>query len=327
MADSASIIEAALREVEAGRAVALAAIVAARGSTPQPAGAMLCVDGSGKGVGTLGGGCVEADVCRKARALLGSDGDGAIATFELDHDYGHDDGMICGGQIDMAIGVLRGPRNADGLRAALKRLRAGEAAEISLRVRRAGQRQAADGEECEIVEYRVQLEPQPRLVIVGGGHIGRVLAGFMVTLGFRVTVIDDRVKFTNSQRFPPPIETVAGDISRTLSEWPIDANTYIVIVTRGHRHDERALAAVLGSPAGYIGMIGSRRKVEVVFDDLREAGATPEQLGRIHAPIGLDINAVTTEEIGLSIAAQLVAVRRSVRREVVQGPFPVESRS
>ncbi|GAF88589.1 unnamed protein product, partial [marine sediment metagenome] len=174
------------------------------------------------------------------------------------------------------------------------------------------------------VEYRVRIEATPKLVIAGGGHIGRALAAVTVPLGFHVSVIDDRTEFASTERFPPPIKPTVGNIAEALKRWPIDANSYIVIVTRGHKHDERALGAVLDSPARYIGMIGSKRKIEVIYDNLRHDGAAQEQLDRIHAPIGLAIGAVTPEEIAVSIAAQLVAVRRAgQQRESVAGPFPI----
>ena len=121
-----------------------------------------------------------------------------------------------------------------------------------------------------------------------------------------------------------PIRTTVGDITSTLKAWPIDANTYIILVTRGHKHDEAALGAVLDSPARYIGMIGSRRKVKVIRDDLLRAGADESRLSRVHAPIGLDIHAVTTEEIALSMAAQLVSIRRADHHSAVEGPIPVK---
>ncbi|MCH7871618.1 MAG: XdhC family protein, partial [Planctomycetes bacterium] len=167
------------------------------------------------------------------------------------------------------------------------------------------------------------VESAPRLLIAGAGHIGRLLAGLAVPLGFDVHVIDDRADYANPQRLPPPVQTTAGPIEAALAQLAPDANTYVVIVTRGHKHDEKALQAVLGSPAKYIGMIGSRRKVAVTFDDLKHAGATDEQLARVHAPIGLSIGAVTTEEIAVSIVAQLVSIRRCDRRKIVEGPTPV----
>jgi len=167
------------------------------------------------------------------------------------------------------------------------------------------------------------MEAAPHLVIAGAGHISRVLAGMMVRMGFSVHVIDDRADYANPDRFPPPFDPVAGDIAKTLSDWPVNHNTYVVIVTRGHKHDEQALRSVLSSNARYIGMIGSRRKIKVIFDDLQHAGATEAQLSRLHAPIGLDISAVTANEIALSIAAQLVSVRRADHRDAVQGPIRI----
>lgn len=306
------ILSAVIAEAEAGRRVALCAIVATRGSTPQPAGALLCVDEAVAVTGTLGGGCVEADVRRRAYELL-TTGRGELAVFKLDHDYGYDDGMICGGEMDIAVDVITSPERAQQLRQAQEQLASGGAASITLRI------ETADGP----TEYRLNLEAQPRLVIAGGGHIARILAGLAVQMGFRVSVIDDRAQFANAKRFPPPVEPVTGPIAETLRDWPIDANTYVVLVTRGHRHDEKALAAILDRPARYVGMIGSRRKIDIIFDDLLAGGASREHLDRVHAPVGLDINALTTDEIALSIAAQLVAVRRADGRKAVEGPFPI----
>ncbi len=296
-------------EVGAGRPVALCAIVAARGSTPQPAGTIVCVDHAAHLTGTLGGGCVEADVRRKAHQCL-SDGVGRIVTFALDHDFGYDDGMLCGGQMDVALAVYSRTEDTVAVVDALQQLNQGLPAEIPLRI-------AGD---TGNVEYCIRIAATPKLVIVGGGHIGRILAQMSVPLGFRVTVLDDRPLFANPDRFPPPITPVAGDIAGVLKGWPIDGNTYIVIVTRGHKHDETALRTVLGSPARYIGMIGSRRKIRVIFDDLKHEGAPDAQIARVHAPIGIEIGAVTAEEIALSIAAELVSIRRAEAGMKVTGP-------
>jgi len=293
------------------RSVAVCAVVATRGSTPQPPGAMIVVDEAANTFGTLGGGCVEAEVRRQAHQQL--HGPGRVATFELDADFGHDDGMICGGQMDIALSPVTPSTNIDAYRAAAE-TPPGAEAWVPLRV--------LDGD--HLVEYRVCIESQPRLYIAGAGHISRVIADLAVSLQFEVDVIDDRSEYANEQRFPEPIRTHVGDIAKTLESLPIDAETYIIIVTRGHRHDEAALRAVIDAPARYIGMIGSRRKVKVIFDDLKHAGVSDDQLARVHAPIGLDIGSVTVDEIGISIAAQLVQVRRAGKTKPVQGPFPVQ---
>lgn len=266
--------------------------------------------------GTLGGGCMEADVRRRAHELL-TDARSELFTFELDHDFGYDDGMICGGQMDVAVSVLDSANHIPPIRRAVADLQRGEASSLALRI-------ATDK---GLVEYRLRLESAPRLLIAGGGHIARRVADLAVPLGFCVTVLDDRSAYANAERFPPPITPLVGDIAKTLSDSPIDANTYIVIVTRGHQHDERALEAVLDSPARYVGMIGSHRKIDVIFEDLRHAGASDEQLARVHAPIGLSIGSVTTQEIAVSIAAELVSVRRAQRHRAVEGPFPVPDTS
>lgn len=312
MSDPTQILETVLREVDAGRPAALCAVVATRGSTPQAPGALLCVDEAGQITGTVGGGCVEAEIRRRAHQLLSTER-GGLFTFDLDHDYGFDDGLICGGHMDVAIRVFSQPGQTRGLREAAQRVRVGEAVTLPVRV------QTPEG----MVEYRIRIEAPPRLVIAGGGHIGQALAALVVPLGFHLSVIDDRSSFANPRRFPPPIEPVVGDIAETLRHWPTDANTYIVIVTRGHRHDQQALAAVVDSPAKYIGMIGSRRKIALIFDDLRRRGVTDEQLARVRAPIGLDIKAVTPEEIAVSIAAELISVRRAEYRKSVEGPISV----
>jgi xanthine dehydrogenase accessory factor len=223
--------------------------------------------------------------------------------------------MLCGGQVDVAIAVYSGAEESSAIEEALRRIDSGGSAEIPMRV-------AADG---KTVVFRVRVAAAPKLVIVGGGHIGRLLAKMMVALDFRVTVLDDRSEFANQDRFPPPITAIAGDIAATLKKWAVDSNTYLVIVTRGHKHDEAALRSILTSPARYFGMIGSRRKIHVVFDDLRHEGASAEQLARVHAPIGLDIGAVSAEEIALSIAAELVSVRRGDKGSARAEPLVTSS--
>lgn len=313
LSEPADVLEAALRATAAGQRVALAAVVATRGSTPQPPGALLCIDDAARVFGTLGGGCVEADVRRHAHHLLTA-GRGEVVAFDLDHDDARDDGMICGGRMEVAIQVLSAARDAAALSEQIARLRSGQDAQIAIRTLLAGRP----------VEYRLRLVAAPRLVIAGGGHIGRVLAELAHRLGFVVSVIDDRAQFANTTRFPPPMNAVGGEIAPTLRAWPIDPRTYIVIVTRGHAHDQAALEAVLGSPARFIGMIGSARKVRLTFDDLLRRGANPEALARVAAPIGLPIHAVTPEEIALSIAAQLTQVRRAERECCVDGPFDAQ---
>jgi xanthine dehydrogenase accessory factor len=308
------LFERIVAEVEAGRQVALCAVVKTRGSTPQAPGALLLVDQAMKTGGTLGGGCVEAEVRKQAFELLGA-GQARLLSFQLDHDFGWDDGLICGGGMDVAVAPIRDRQETAPFRQALENISAGKPVSIPLRVL----------QEEQLVEYRVNIEAEPTLLIAGAGHVGTALATMAVDLEFKVVVVDDRADFANAQRLPAPIQPIAADIEQTLRDFPIDAATYVVIVTRGHNHDEQALSGVIDSPAKYIGMIGSRRKVKLIFDDLKAAGVAPELLERVHAPIGVGINAVTVPEIAVSIAAELIATRRADRRKVVEGPFVVSS--
>ena len=309
-----------MERVESGHPCALCTVVNTRGSTPQTAGAMLLLHPTGEAEGTIGGGCIEAELKTRVLRMLASQSPfrGSLLTFELDHDYGWDDGLICGGRLDVAVVSLADASQAAPLREAVARIQRQQAAQLPLRVDHQG----------KTLEYRLNIEPTLTLLIAGAGHVGAALAKLAPGLNFRVVVIDDRADLLDRGRLPPPIETVAGDIQDTLKEWPIDANTYVVVVTRGHVHDEQALHAVIDSPAKYIGMIGSRRKIELVFDDLVDLGVARDRLAQVHTPIGLDIKAVTVPEIAVSIAAELIQVRRTeARKSVVEGPFEADHAS
>lgn len=166
----------------------------------------------------------------------------------------------------------------------------------------------AVGSELEL--FLDSLTPAPSLVIVGAGHIAQPLCSMGSALGFRVTVVDDRPSFASRERFPEAAELRVGYFRDELARLPLHRSTYVVIVTRGHAHDEEALRAVIDSEAAYIGMIGSRRKVRTILDRLAESGISNQRLGSVYSPIGLDIGAESPAEIAVSILAEMVAVRR-----------------
>jgi xanthine dehydrogenase accessory factor len=165
------------------------------------------------------------------------------------------------------------------------------------------------------VELFVEVQRRPpTLLIVGAGHVALPLAQLGKMLEFKVVVLDDRPRFANKQRFPMADEVLAQPFRETLRNWPIDQDTYIVLVTRGHSHDVECLLEVIASPARYIGMIGSKRRVKAVFELLeKEQGLDPAKLARVFAPIGLDIGAEAPAEIAVSIAAEIINVHRSGR--------------
>ncbi len=153
------------------------------------------------------------------------------------------------------------------------------------------------------------LLPRCRLVIVGGGHVGQAVGQLAAGLDFDVWVVDDRAEFVSEDRFPMAQRRIAGAMSEVLPQLEITPNTYCLIVTRGHNHDEEALYHLAGRGARYVGMIGSKRKIKLIFDDLLSEGVSPEVLREVYAPVGLDIGSQTVMEIAVSIAAELVAHR------------------
>lgn len=300
------------RHAEQEHSVAVCTVVGTAGSAPQVAGAMMLVYGDMTTEGTLGGGCVEADVRRQAFELLQRNSSATLA-FTLDHDYGWDDSLICGGQMTIAVTPIRGPTEARPFVEAAEALESGRPATVSIRVQQEGR----------LREYCLHVERPAKLIIAGAGHVGAEVARRAVGLDFDVVVIDDRADLLKPGLLPPPIVTLTGDIAETLTRQAIDANTFVVVVTRGHKHDEAALQAVIGGEARYLGMIGSRRKIKLIYDDLAAKGVDPERLAAVHAPIGLPIGAVTVPEIAVSILAELVQVRRKEKPTHVDGPFDV----
>ena len=234
-------------------------VIRAQGSTPQRAGAKMLVFADGRIVGTIGGGCYENDAIGRARLAL-ADGRPAVVHYELNDDFAQENGLICGGRMDVHIDPL---------------------------------------------------EPDPHLYVLGAGHVGFHLARMAASAGFRLHVIDDRVKFANEERFHGA-EVIVEPIPDWLHRVELPASAYVVVVTRGHQHDLDAMRALAARELRYLGLIGSRAKVARIYEALVAEGMPAECLERVHAPIGLDIGAVTPAEIAVSILAQLIAVRRGV---------------
>jgi len=298
------------RAVQERRKVAFCTVLATAGSVPQTPGASMLLHEDGSTEGTLGGGCVEAEVRQRALELLNRGACGQLV-FSLDHDYGWDDSLICGGRMTVGVMTIHDEAEAAPFLEAAALLEQGRPAVVPVRVRTdAGEQQ-----------YRLHVEAPAKLIIAGAGHVGIEVAKLAVRLDFDVLVIDDRADLMGRERVPEPIKPIVGDIAETLRGQDIDAGTFVVIVTRGHKHDEAALHAVINRPARYLGMIGSRRKVKLIFDDLAAMGVDPAKLARVNSPIGLPIGSVTVPEIAVSILAQLVQVRRTEKPTHIEGPI------
>jgi xanthine dehydrogenase accessory factor len=338
------------RSLATGRPCVHCVVVETRGSTPQKAGAAMVVFPDGGQAGTLGGGCVEAEVKQKALRGLGETSPRAeVMTFLLDDNYGWDDGLICGGRMTMLVQPIA--QASQGPRAYFDRLRelvesgSGfiEAAAIDEKAKlpigsrylfdAKGEVIASIAESGPSAELRQNLPdlskrpkasvvegvaylpvlPRIRLFIVGGGHVGQAVAELAAQVDFDIWVLDDREKYANAERFPNAERWFVGDIGQTLkqlvAEGQITPATYCLIVTRGHSHDEEALYHLATTPAGYVGMIGSKRKIKLIFEDLQARGISDEMLANVHAPLGLPIGSQTVPEIAISIVAELIGWR------------------
>jgi len=324
--------------------VAYTALVETRGSTPQKAGAAMLVFSDGSQTGTLGGGCVEAEVKRRALRLL-DEGETEILTFQLDSDYGWDDGLICGGRMKMLVDPVRpgddisyfqtlgefvsqGKPCTEAIVIDTEAAGGGHATDRYL-VDENGQVVASRGsgeEPAALAEHLRDVSDRPRpyvkhgisylphlkrgrLVIVGGGHVGQKVAELAAMADFDVWVVDDREQYCNSERFPQAKRLIVAPTDTALSGLDIDSDTFCVIVTRGHNHDEEALYHLAETPARYVGMIGSKRKIKLIFEDLLNDGISREALQRVQAPLGFHIGSQTVPEIAVSIVAELIAVR------------------
>jgi xanthine dehydrogenase accessory factor len=331
--------------LEERRSCVWCTVVETRGSTPQKAGAAMLVFADGSQRGTLGGGCVEAEVKQRAlRVLAGAGGRPEVLSFCLDDDYGWDDGLICGGRMS----ILADPLRADGATEYYRRLHelieAGEGFTEAVVFAPAGD--AAVGTRClfdadgrsvarlgeaplpESAAAPVPLARRPgpsarqgvaylpvlpriTLLIAGAGHVGQAVARLAAEVDFDVWVLDDRERYVSRERFPQAQRLLVGEIGPTLAGLTptLNPSYYCLIVTRGHNHDEEALYHLAPAAAGYVGMIGSKRKIKLIYEDLIAKGMSAEHLARVHAPLGFDIGSQTVAEIAVSIVAELIACR------------------
>lgn len=302
-----------------GASGALATVARVRGSTPVPAGTKMLVGTEGRLIGTVGGGCVEADVIGAALEAQ-SRKRPSLLTHHLNADLAGDLGLSCGGTVDIFVEPLIADDNY------LRVLDAAASADSGL-VRTAVEWTAGPHKTFEPLtpgqEYgeaatltrdgrfmEERLTQAPRVLVFGAGHVGTAIANAAAAAGFRVIVIDDRAEYADASRFSKPIAVLTADVDVALARFPLTAADAVVIATRGHRNDAVILERVATSPAGYVGLLGSKRKKAVVTKGLTAAGVAAESLQRVRVPVGLAIGAVTPEEIAVSVVAELIAWRR-----------------
>jgi len=298
--------------VEGPEAMALATVVAVKGSAPRHPGTKMLVSAAGT-LGTVGGGRGEARALEACGRCL-EDGRSALLHVEMVGEDIAGPDMVCGGSSTMLIERIldRAP-----YRAALERLERGErvlfakrleGGAVQVRLLEQGDERPRFDPEAGL--FHDPVLPEEKLLILGGGHVAQALAALAPGLGFAVTVVDDRPEFVAEGRFPAGVRTVLAGFEAAVAAFPFDPATYAVILTRGHLLDLACVRAVLARPYRYAGFMGSARKTRLVIEQVLKDGCDPAKVASLCGPIGLDIGAETPAELAVAILAELVAVRR-----------------
>ena len=247
-----------------GRKAALATIIQVQGSIPSYESSKILIRDDGSILGTVGGGCVEAEVWSVAQEVMREEKPRRLH-FNLNNNPEMENGLICGGSLDIFVEPILAT---------------------------------------------------PTVYLLGGGHISLYVSKVASLAGFDTVIADDREAFASQERFPEARETYAGPWEEVLPKLLVNALSYLAIVTRGHKGDLDCLRWAVTTPARYIGLIGSKRKIIEIYKILESEGVPLERLERVHAPIGLDIGALTPEEIAVAVVAEMIAVRRNATPSV-----------
>ncbi len=341
-----------IKALEKKEKVVLATLITRVGSAPRAVGAKYLVKEDGTSLGSIGGGCVEAEVWQEAQKVM-EKREGRVLHFELTSEQLAEGGLVCGGNIDIFLEPLKEDFLSIYQEAVRVRQRGGSAILATLvlvdgdfpkgegskvLMKTSGEKVGSllggaewekkilsEGEEVlrekkpkvlvlssEDRRMEILLEPvfsEPTVYVFGAGHVSEQLAPLAKKVHFKVVVIDDREIFANRERFPEADEVIVSGFEKCFDRLNIGDSSYIVIVTRGHLYDGIVLEQAVESKAPYIGMIGSRKKIRTLYQSLMKKGIAKETLGWVHAPIGIDINSETPEEIAVSIVAELIKVR------------------
>ena len=329
------IIDSLIECLELGEPVVLGAVVRSSGSAPRTTGARMMVRADGSLAGTIGGGPIEGECQEKAKDLFGDESSYAVLNFSLGSKSLAEGGMVCGGAVTVllhrvdpdALPVLLRARNdyKDGKRPKLLTVMPTKSNPPRLLLFDSNDGDFLDDDTrrqisgrgvrvpfiIQFADTEIFVEPivSPGVVyILGAGHVALETAQLSTFAGFDVIVMDDRPEFANVQRYPDAQEVISLEsFDNCLPQ--LSTNDYVVIVTRGHLYDRDVLAQALRTDAGYIGMIGSRKKRDVIYDSLKEEGFTDADFSRVSCPIGIDIRADTPQEIAVSIVAELIQSR------------------
>jgi xanthine dehydrogenase accessory factor len=325
--------EAIEQYLKEGKTGMLATVIYRAGSAPRDVGAKMFVGEDGNLFGTVGGGRLESDAYNEAIRLMGGS-ETEVFHIRMDGNAVAGEGMLCGGNVDILlepacdryidvyrkIGYLE-KRGGKGVIVTRYGLNPFSKTLIGQNLDITGD--ALTGEDIKkfsdyisekkplmIDETVIEpLQPSSVLYIFGAGHVSQFLAKVAKMVDFRVVVIDDRAEFANRERFPEADEIIVEDFHRVFDQTTFNGGEFVAIVTRGHKYDAEVLSEILKRSARYTGMIGSKRKVKIVLDHMRETGFDESTIARVYAPIGIDIKAETPQEIAISIVAEMIRVR------------------
>jgi xanthine dehydrogenase accessory factor len=328
--DLYEIIEQYLSDRKSG---ILATVIYRAGSAPRDVGAKMFVGEDGKIYGTIGGGRLESDAHAEALLIMGR-GETKILHVRMDGREVAAEGMLCGGDVDILLEPVSNKysevyksvgdlwkKGRKGLIVTKFGQNAFSKSLVDYDLKLIGDDMPDEEKTClkdyffetkPIISGGVVIEPlqvSSVLYIFGAGHVSQYIAKLAELVGFYVIVIDDREEFANRERFPEADEIIVEDFRRIFNRVKCNGTEFVVIVTRGHAYDADVLKETLKRQVRYVGMIGSRRKVKIVFDYMRECGFDEKTIEQVHAPIGLSIHAETPQEIAVSIVAELIQVR------------------
>lgn len=343
------IFQEILRILKQGKPCVLCTVVHTKGSTPQKAGAKLLIREDGSSLGTLGGGCVEGDMWYLGTQLLKEKSTPIFREYRLNEEMAARGGLVCGGtmyifidpiftlgyfqpfveKINQALegefplsvatvvdsstvnpgakllimedGSIKGSFGNPALES--------EAISVGKKLAAFGENEffkADDGSKIYVEGFTTP----PTLILMGGGHVNKAISNLAATLGFRIFVVDDRPEFANKERFPEAEAVVVANYEEGLNKLKVNSNSYIVVATRGHKYDDLALSSAIQTPARFVGLLGSKRKSILIYKNLLDNDVPVERIQEVHAPIGLNIGALTPEELAVSIMAEIIMVRR-----------------
>jgi xanthine dehydrogenase accessory factor len=335
-----------------GEAAVLATVVTVKGSTPRAEGAQMLIRQDGSILGSIGGGCIEAAVWQAATTIIKTL-KAQLLDYDLTGREETPEGLICGGIMQVFIEPLLPADYASVMAELALAKRAGVTVALGTTVASAGTivplggkllvredggttcslgeksldgvvvqaaREAMQERTSRLVSYEnsrifvTPVFPEPTVFIFGAGHIGYAVAKIAHIAGFRVVAVDDRPAYANKERFPDAEECHVEDPADMVAHLNLNSASFAVIACRGHLEDQRVLKEVLQTSAGYVGMIGSRKKTKTVFANLVKEGVAEQSLQRIHSPIGLPIAAETPEDIAISNMAEITDVRRQGKK-------------